>query len=437
MSILLVACSTQDDIINERPNDKDSLQLHTCKMIFSGSKSEYNDTSQSRGVEDWSDGDRIRLCFSAGISYGDAIYNNGVWTLNYYGTLTTGTTTKKCKAVYFDNPELEGGSLVRLTENTGIYEDNNGSYFFDDGMLTVMANLKPKTGRIRFAGSNNEKITIHGITHYTSYDCLTGTFTSSKAPLKSKISSDFTSYIYGEFLDIKQPRINLMTESSAYTRLLPTSIFKSGESGYLTIPSESNSNGWNNYVTFKVNDIEFNMIPVAYSNGNFLLAETETTEQLYNAVMGSNITSSQVPKSGLSWSEWQTFISRISSITNLNFRMPTQSEWEFAAKGGVKSKGYTYSGSNTISNVAWYRGNSNYSVHQVRQLQANELGFYDMSGNLRECTSTANTDNNNYYYWGGGSYEDYNSECTVESFQFYKFSESYNKGGLRLALSNN
>ena len=432
---MVVACSSQNDIIDDISQPEDSNQPHTCKMVLEGTMSGFDDEPQSRSITNWSNGDRIRLTFTAGTVYGDAVYNNGSWTVSYYGVLTSSTTTKKCKAVFFDNPEFEGGSYVRITEDTGIYEDVNSSYIFNDGTLTVTANLKPKTGRIRFAGSNNKTITIHGITHYTSYDCVNGTFTSSSALLKTKVDSIYTPYIYGEFSD-QQPRLNIISESAAYTRLLSSSIYKPGESGYMTIPTESSHNGWYNFFTLNINGVEFNMIHVKYQSGDFFLAETETTEQLYNAVMGSSITTTQLPKSGLSWNGWDTFISKISAITNLNFRMPTKAEWEYAAKGGSKSCGYTYSGSNIISNVAWYTGNSKSSVHPVRQLQPNELGFYDMSGNLEEATST------NYYssykYWCGGSYSDYESNCRVTSnTSSYNTGNNVTTGGLRLALSIN
>lgn len=434
---MLVACSSQDDILDDIQKEEEANQPHTCELVLNVTKSGFDDEPQSRAASGWVNGDKIYLTFTvgSGTSYGDAVYNNGSWTVNYYGSLTEGATTK-CTAVYFDNPEFESSSVVKITENTGIYEDSNGSYVFNGGTLSVTADLKPKTGRIRFAGTNNDEITVYGISHYTSYDYSNGKFTNSIGALKTKVSSGYTPYIYGYFSDTEQPRLNVITATSGYTRLLSTSIYKAGDSGYMTIPTETSHNGWQNSVILRVNGIEFTMIPVVSSTQSFLLAETETTTQLYNAITGSTASSSQVPKTGLSWDSWNTFISQISTITELDFRMPTVTEWEYASKGGSKSQGYTYSGSNIISNVAWYKGNSNNSVHPVKQLQPNELGFYDMSGNVWEATSTI-TSSSYYYYWCGGSYSSSEARCTNSSTYYDSPSYTVSEGGLRLALSNN
>lgn len=433
---MLVACSSQDDILDDIQKEEEANQPHTCELVLNVTKAGFDDEPQSRAASGWVNGDKIYLTFTvgSGTSYGDAVYNNGSWTVNYYGSLTEGATTK-CTAVYFDNPEFESSSVIKITENTGIYEDSNGSYVFNGGTLSVTADLKPKTGRIRFAGTNNDEITVYGISHYTSYDCSNGKFTNSIGALKTKVSSGYTPYIYGYFSDTEQPRLNVITATSGYTRLLSTSIYKAGDSGYMTIPTETSHNGWQNSVILRVNGIEFTMIPVVSSTQSFLLAETETTTQLYNAITGSTASSSQVPKTGLSWDSWNTFISQISTITELDFRMPTVTEWEYASKGGSKSQGYTYSGSNIISNVAWYSGNSNNSVHPVKQLQPNELGFYDMSGNVREATSTITS--SSYYYWCGGSYSSSEARCENSSTDDYSPSYPLSGSGLRLALSNN
>lgn len=120
---------------------------------------------------------------------------------------------------------------------------------------------------------------------------------------------------------------------------------------------------------------------------DYYIGETEVTQELWTAVMGSNPSSftsgSQLPVEMVSWNDCQTFITKLNSLTGGNFRLPTEAEWEFAARGGNKSKGYTYSGSNTIDNVAWYVRNTS-KTHVVKTKSPNELGIYDMSGNIRE-----------------------------------------------------
>ena len=136
------------------------LGFQTCKLILDVSKSTYRDEGNTRATNSWVEGDKIYLTFttSNGLSYGDAIYENNSWTVSYYGSLTEGSASK-CVAVYFDNPESESSSVVQLTEYTGIYEDQEGIYTFNDGVLAVTANLSPKTGRIKFAGNNVQNMT--------------------------------------------------------------------------------------------------------------------------------------------------------------------------------------------------------------------------------------------------------------------------------------
>ena len=120
---------------------------------------------------------------------------------------------------------------------------------------------------------------------------------------------------------------------------------------------------------------------------DYYIGETEVTQELWQAVMGSNLSyfsGSQRPVERVSWNDCQEFITQLNRLTGKNFRLPTEAEWEYAARGGNNSQGYKYSGSNTIGNVAWYDDNSNSQTHNVKTKSPNELGIYDMSGNVWE-----------------------------------------------------
>ena len=122
---------------------------------------------------------------------------------------------------------------------------------------------------------------------------------------------------------------------------------------------------------------------------DFHIGKYEVTQGLWKEVMGENPSYNKAgdnyPVEMVSWEDCQRFIERLNSRTGLNFRLPTEAEWEYAARGGQKSRGYKYSGSTyDLGSVAWYEGNSGNRTHPVGQKQANELGLYDMSGNVYE-----------------------------------------------------
>lgn len=129
---------------------------------------------------------------------------------------------------------------------------------------------------------------------------------------------------------------------------------------------------------------------------DYYIGETEVTQALWEAVTGytpmndwssSRGLGDNYPTYFLSWDDYQDFITKLNQLTGQIFRMPTEAEWEFAARGGNKSKGYEYSGSDNISNVAWYFGNSGHKTHPVATMAPNELGIYDMTGNVKELCS--------------------------------------------------
>ena len=180
----------------------------------------------------------------------------------------------------------------------------------------------------------------------------------------------------------------------------------------LKIDSEAlDAQGTNDTKTFDVNGVSFTMIPVeggTFTMGatsemteprtdekpthqvtlsSYYIGETEVTQALWEAVMGSNSSyfkGDNLPVASVSWHDCQTFISQLNSLTGKRFRLPTEAEWEFAARGGNQSRHTQFSGSRRVDDVAWHEGNSDDKTHPVKTKQPNELGLYDMSGNVWE-----------------------------------------------------
>jgi formylglycine-generating enzyme required for sulfatase activity len=121
---------------------------------------------------------------------------------------------------------------------------------------------------------------------------------------------------------------------------------------------------------------------------SYSIGKTEVTQELWQAVMGSNpsyyIGNMNRPVECVSWEDCQTFITKLNEMTGKTFRLPTEAEWEFAARGGNQSNGYRYAGSHNVDDVAWYSYNSGSVTRPVGTKCMNELGLYDMSGNVWE-----------------------------------------------------
>ena len=171
---------------------------------------------------------------------------------------------------------------------------------------------------------------------------------------------------------------------------------------------------------------------------DFFISKTEVTQKEWKEVMGNNPSSfkgDNLPVETVSWNDIQKFIKKLNTKTGLNYRLPTEAEWEYAARGGVKtqnSASQKYSGSNNIDEVAWYYSNLGSKTHSVGGKKANELGIYDMSGNVWEWCNDydssyyKNSPKNNPQGASSGSYRVYRGGCWSYSAKYCRVAFRYN-----------
>ena len=178
----------------------------------------------------------------------------------------------------------------------------------------------------------------------------------------------------------------------------------------------------------------------------FSIGETEVTQELWKAVMGSNPSyhkGLRLPVEKVSWYDCQEFITKLNKLTGRKFRLPTEAEWEYAARGGKKSKGYKYSGSDSFGDVTWSDDDGGHKTHDVGTKRANELGLYDMSGNVSEwvqdspaaySSSEQTNPTDSYRVYRGGSYNTLTRLCRVSARCNSWADDRGLDKGLRLAL---
>lgn len=223
---------------------------------------------------------------------------------------------------------------------------------------------------------------------------------------------------------------------------------------------------------FKVNGVEFKMMEVKggtfrmgcdsqearndempihfVSLSDYYIAQTEVTQELWTAVMTHNpskFKGAQFPVEQVSWNDCQIFINKLNAITGQRFRLPTEAEWEYAAKGGNRTDGFLFAGNNQAEAVAWHNANANHSTHAVAQLKPNEALLYDMSGNVWEWCADwsanypdANLNNPTGAARGthriirGGAYNDNPRELRTTTRNRVKPEEKFSLLGFRLAM---
>ena len=381
-------------------------------------------------------------------------------------------------------------SLTNLTNNTTYYvrayvKTNYGIIYGEEKNFTTVemvlpivatnnvTNIKATTATCGgyVSSDGNGTVTARGICWSTSPNPTindnktmdgsgTGNFTSNLSNLASQTTYYVRAYatnekgtVYGEEKSFTTAKIFDETIDSNGNRIIIVNgvsfTMIAVEGGTFQMGAQSSDSSGDNYDGDAYSD-ESPVHSVTLSS--YYIGETEVTQELWEAVMGNNPSYysgyTQRPVESVSWNDCQEFITKLNNLTGKNFRLPTEAEWEYAARGGNKSKGYKYSGSNTVGDVAWYDSNSSSQTHDVKTKQANELGIYDMSGNVCEwCqdwygsySSSSQTNptgpvSGSPRVLRGGSWYLHAWFCRV-SFRHYNFPDGRdNYSGLRLALS--
>ena len=178
---------------------------------------------------------------------------------------------------------------------------------------------------------------------------------------------------------------------------------------------------------------------------SYYIGAFEVTQKQWQTIMKDNISIEEnLPINRVSWNDALLFCEKLSELTGKHYQLPTEEQWEYAARGGIKNNNRKYSGSDEIDKVSWYSTNSNKEIHPVGLKHPNELGIYDMSGNVYEwcldtyMSYTYKNDSVKHHSVGnnkvlrGGCWSDYASSCRV-THRFYDVSSSKNsKIGFRV-----
>lgn len=435
VAMALVSCEREG--LSASPEEDTVPSFKTASMKLEGAMPSYDSPTKADGTEgEWADKSKVYLQFAVGedMVSGSATYDllEDIWILEYAGTLQT-VESAACQAFYFENAGEANFEEVPMTEKTAVYIDTTATYSFsfEDNLIVLKAHLKPYLSRVRLEGKHKQGYNFDGPLHYTSYNMLENKFVSSTKMICDTIpESGKTDYYYLFFKDPNKKQMYFYdyVTGDKFTRTFPENVFAMGKSGYLNAPTAEAYSGWEAeklYIDVKVynetvrmirvepgtfmmgmvTDTETDAMPVhqVTLTKPYYISETEVTNAVWQAVQGSlpsKYTGSSRPVQDVSWDNCSTFITNLNKHTGKKFSLPTEAQWEFAARGGNMSKGYKYySGSDSYedvgvfgrSRISGYNSNS-YSANDcgplnVKTRTPNELGVYDMSGNVLEWCS--------------------------------------------------
>lgn len=319
------------------------------------------------------------------------------------------------------NPQKNNSSIrsdkVKQRANTTIEisissNASDASVYIDDiyyGSIGGLYEVSPGSHKIMIVANGYEthESTIYVSSSHTSFNCHLNeityvvTFKCNVSYASLSIGETVVGFANGQYsLSPGSHSIRIMY-SGYEDKTDVLSVYSDTLFNYELIPIKKTINDSQPEIqakTITVKGVSFDMIFVEgkLPLSSYYISKYEVTQELWETVMGSNPSkfknNPKNPVENVTWDDCQTFVNKLNQLTGKQFRLPTEAEWDYAAHGGKKSKGYKYAGSDNLDAVAWYDGNSGGMTHPVGLKLPNELGIYDMSGNVREwCQESYNS----------------------------------------------
>lgn len=368
---------------------------------------------------------------------------------------------KKKLAVYVTGDDVDAKVKKVFSSKLGTAITSSGQFVLVETGPEFLAALQKEIDRQTSGDVRNSQIAALGQKYGVEYVVVADIVDFEDGLFVVARSINLVSNVVPKTIDVSGPGDGLRNLENLAQKVA-NALFSGLSAGSNSYSATNGGNGAT-VETFTVNGVTFDMVKVdggsymmgsyeGYDDekpvhnetvGTFYIGKTEVTQRLWTAVMGSNpskFRGENLPVESVSWFDCQEFVERLSRLTGRIFRLPTEAEWEYAARGGNKSRGYTYSGSNDLYRVGWYTENSGSTTHPVAQKLDNELGLYDMSGNVWEWCSdnysssySSSRNSSNRVGRGGGWYRTA-ANCRVAYRYYYSPGYRNNYLGLRLAL---
>ena len=265
LSLLVLLAACEEEVSGAFLPVPDANGYVTCSMELNGGVVAYEGATRSSNGYEWNDGDRLYIRFATDndtvLGYANYDGNKAEWQVSYAGSLKSGVT-KGCEVYFFENATHKDNTTVELTVLSAIYQDTAAVYRFESNTVLLNATLHPKTGRVRFVSQNRDEFSLAGIRYYIGFDLSNKEFNLNyrrrlvlNAHQLQNNGEYSTDYLYGFYeenydgsvrkevplgLDI----INHADTSKVYHKDFAVEMLNAGNSGYITLPSESVNQGW-------------------------------------------------------------------------------------------------------------------------------------------------------------------------------------------------